>query len=410
MFRIRTLSALFGLWALVVAGAAVAETTEATETATEAVEAPATESSASPPSSSLRDGRLFDPGVTMSAPAEGAPDELANLVPYLGEWDVAMTVTRPGQDGPTVLESTGHAKITFMNRGHAVLERIRIADFDGQGHPMATHTFLAVDANGTWAVSEANSWTQAITVTSGGFEDGSLVLHQAMRPGGGPGLLFMRKTYTPGDAEEGKAFDRFTSTLETSTDRGATWTTAVERRFTRRPASDDFFPVREDIGEPAPERVAEAGQFDFLLGEYDATNWLKQPDNELRWRSNATAVHILGGNAILEFGWVDSDPNLPDAATSILRIYNQSMRRWESLYLTNRNNRTLYFGGVREDDRIVLHPFAAQSGAGPLFQWIFFEVRENTYRWKGLQSTDRGASWDPTWTIDFVRKGTEAEG
>ncbi|MEM8932080.1 MAG: hypothetical protein AAGE94_12950 [Acidobacteriota bacterium] len=406
LFVFVCLSSLVGFGALPVAAeSTTADAKSQTPTDASAAAATAVEATAAV---SLRDGRLFDPGVTMTTPAEGAPAELARLTPFVGDWDVEMDVIRPGPDGPTVLQSTGRAKVTFMNRGHAVLERVRVADFDGQGHAMSTHTFLVVDGNGTWSASEANSWTQSIVVTSGGFEDdGRLVLHHASRAGGGPALMHFRRTYTAAPTGEGATLDRFTMTLEMSTDLAKTWATVVERRFTRRSASDDFFPVRDDVGEPASDLVAEAGQFDFLLGEYTATHWLKRPTGELRWQSDATAVRILDGHGILEFSSFDTDPNKPDVATSIIRLYNQSMRRWESLYLTNRTQSPLYFGGVREGDRMVLHPFAAQTGANPIFQWIFFDVEENTYRWKGIQSNDRGVTWDPTWTIDFVRKGTE---
>ena len=97
----------------------------------------------------VRDGKLFDPGVTFEAPADGAPKALARLQPFIGDWDLELEIRQPGGE---VLRSTGSAKITFMNRGHAVMERTRIADFDGKGHPMATLAFLAVDANGVWTV------------------------------------------------------------------------------------------------------------------------------------------------------------------------------------------------------------------------------------------------------------------
>ena len=181
------------------------------------------------------------------------------------------------------------------------------------------------------------------------------------------------------------------------------------RRYRKRPSADGFFPVRDDIGLASPDRPAEAAQFDFLLGEFDASHWRQSPQGEIRWRSNATAVHVLDGHALLEFDWHEMDPSLPDAATSILRVYNRSMRRWESLFLPNRTNSALYFGGVQEGERIVLHPFDAQTGGNPISQWIFFDIGADAYRWKGLRSLDRGQTFSPTWTIDFARKSAAAK-
>jgi dienelactone hydrolase len=344
-----------------------------------------------------RDGKLFDPGIPLTEPAEGAPEGLARLALFLGQWDFEFELLQPGQEP---VHSKGIAHITYMNRGHAVMERTRVTDFDGQGHAMATLAFLALDASGTWTVSEGNSWTETIQVMSGGFaEDGRLVLHDALRPGGGPLLLLMRRSYTPGE-------DSFTMTVEISQDLGGSWAPSAVRRYTRREPSEDFFPVRDDVGLPSPQRAPEGAEFDFLLGEFDARHYLSTPQGVSRWQSNASAVHVLDGHAILEFDHHDQDPNLPDAATSILRIYNRIMRRWESLFLPNRSNRPLHFGGVKEDDRIVLHPFGAQTASNRLNRWIFFDARDDAYRWKGMGSTDRGETFTLSWGIDFVRKGT----
>lgn len=345
--------------------------------------------------SAIRDGRIHDPGLAMEQPAEKAPEELAKLVPWLGTWKVEMTVQRPGQE--EVLRSEGVGQLSLMNRGHAVMERTRFEDFDAEGHSMATLAFLAVNGSGTWTAGEGSSWTRAIDLASGGFDGEALVLHDAARPRGGATLLYSRRTYAP--IESGG----YEMRLDVSSDRGESWNRVVTRRTVERLEGD--LPVRQDVGLPAPDRPEEAAQFDFLLGEFDATHWLKRPQGEVRWKSDATAVYALDGHAVLEFDSFDTDPNLPDAATSILRIWNDGMRRWESLFLTNRSNSNLHFGGVREGENIVLRPFDTQVGSGPLSQWIFFAIEDDAYRWKGIRSTDRGETWEPRWTIDFERKG-----
>ena len=365
----------------------------------------------------LRDGKLFDPSVTRTQPAESAPEQLARLAGLVGDWTVAMELHQPGPEGVTVKKSQGRARVTFMNRGHALMERTRVENFDGtgegQGHRMSTLAFWNVDAAGVWSVGEVNSWTESIRLYSGALEGDEnatrLVVHDAFRPGGGPTLLLLRRTY----AFTGS--DQFTLTQEASTDLGASWATSVVRDYRRHQAEGsespfdlDFFPVRDDLGLAAPSRPEEAAQFDFLLGEFDAKHWLKTPDGQERsWPASATAVNVLDGHAILEFGSFDVDPSLPDAATSIVRIYNRAMRRWESLYLPNRSHSPLYFGGVQEGDDIVLHLFGAQTGVGSVFRWIFYDVKKDSYLWKGLSSPDRGETFQPTWTIEFQRRDSD---
>jgi hypothetical protein len=122
-----------------------------------------------------------------------------------------------------------------------------------------------------------------------------------------------------------------------------------------------------------------------------------------QWPANATAVYALNGSAVLEFNWFDLDPNLPDAATTILRLYNRGMRRWENLYMTNRSQSVLLFGSVQEGDEIVLHSFEA-GASGTMSRWVFHGIEKDAYQWYGASSTDRGENWNTTWTIDFARK------
>ena len=350
-------------------------------------------------SAEVRDGKLFDTGTELSAPSAKAPAALAEMSDFVGDWDIELTLHA---DGEQPVRSTGQARVTFMNRGHGLLERSRIPNFNGQGHDLATMAFLTVNQGGVWSYGQGDTWTESISLATGGFEGGRLVMHDAQRPGGSLGLFLLRRTLGP--TEDGG----FVYTSETSQDLGTTWTTTLKRVYRRHVGEGDFFPVREDVGLAAPDRPAEAAQFDFLLGEFDTRRWLWTPQRVLRWPDVTTAVFVLDGRGILEFSWNDLDPSLPDSATSILRLYNRAMRRWESLYLTNRSNAQLYFGGVQEGDRIVLHSFGAQTSDNGLNQWIFYDVRPDAYRWKGLSSRDRGETFPLVWGIDFQRRGVAA--
>lgn len=347
----------------------------------------------------VRDGKLYDTGTELSAPSEKAPAALAEMSDFVGDWDVELELYAAGEEP---VRSTGTARVTYMNRGHGLMERSRIPNFNGKGHDLSSMAFLAVTQGGVWSYGQGDTWTESVSIATGGFEGDRLVMHDATRPGGSIGLALLRRTLAP--TEDGG----FVYTSESSQDFGKTWSTSLKRTYRRHGGEGDFFAVRDDVGMAAPDRPQEASQFDFLLGEYDTKRWLWTPQRVLRWPDVSTAVFVLGGYGILEFSWNDLDPSLPDAATSILRLYNRSMRRWESLYLTNRSNAPLHFGGVQEGDRIVLHPFKAQTAGNNLSQWIFYDVRPDAYRWKGLSSFDRGNSFALTWGIDFQRRGVEA--
>lgn len=346
----------------------------------------------------MRDGTFFDAGRTMSAPNSRAPGVLDRMAYHLGAWDVALT---------TVLtDSTSHtascrAEVTYANKGFAFMERLYCADFDDQGHELNTLSFLTfAPAQQVWRYGIADSFKENIAVYDGAVEGDELILRTAVRRGGGAQVVYERLVYRQTDT------DRFEITITTSRDHGQTWQPALNRVYTRRSDAGDFMAdgQRGTYGEPAPERPDEARQFDFLIGTWDAAQALRLADGRMaRFPSITTAIHAMNGHAILEHLWYDADPNFPDAATSVIRIYNRTMRRWESLFVDNRSSNPLFFGGTKEGDRIVLHLFEADASRPTYSYFIFHDIEPDRYSWHAEATSDRGRTFSTTWTIEATR-------
>lgn len=345
-----------------------------------------------------RDGRSFDTGSSMAAPAAGAPEELNALVAFLGTWRVEWT-RGSGEEAAT---ADCEAEVTLFNRGHGYMERLWCADWDGAGRPLATLALVTYNpANQVWVRGAANSVSESITVSQGQLVDGRLTLHDAIRPGGGALLRHSRLGLD-------LASDRPQWTVEHSIDDGATWQ-PFERRSYRRVDRAPGLDRRDDYGSPAEGLPAEARQFDFLIGEWTARNELTFPNGQqATWPAEATAVFALDGHAILEYNWFDVDPQLPDAATTVLRLYNRAMRRWESLFMPNRGHSILHFGGRWEDDRMVLHLFGVNTAASSIPRFVFHSIEPDRFGWFSEVSTDRGATFSKNWIIDTVRKRAAA--
>lgn len=342
-----------------------------------------------------RDGHLFDQGAAMDGPAEGASEATHRVAPMVGAWDVTWTF--PGDDTPR--EVTARASTTWMNRGHALLERVHCDDFDGQGNERATVVFLShIPARDVWNLSLADSWTENIVLLHGGFEGDELVFRTTIRRGGSASLTHYRYTVS------GLSADGYTLRAESWTDDAEPaplWT----RVHTRREAEPGFLTAATRFGEPAPDLPPEARQFDFLVGEWDEVHHMVFPNGqEATWGVNGTAVHALNGHGIMEHAWYDVDPNLPDAATTIVRLYNRAMRRWESMYTTNRANGILHFGGVQEGDRIVLHAFETDTSVAPISYWTFHDIADGSYGWFSRISNDRGKTFQKNWEITSQRR------
>ncbi|MCB0280051.1 MAG: hypothetical protein KDD94_11130, partial [Calditrichaeota bacterium] len=157
-------------------------------------------------------------------------------------------------------------------------------------------------------------------------------------------------------------------------------------------------------GRAAEGLPAEARQFDFLIGAYDAQQEFLRPNaNSIKFPSTTTAVYALNGSAILEFSWYNVDPSLPNASTSIIRIYNRAMRRWESLFMTNRGNGNLFFGGYKESDRIILTLFEHNTSDPRISRFVFHSVEKDSYKWYGENSSDHGKSYQKFWIIEMKK-------
>lgn len=347
-----------------------------------------------------RNGVRFDPGRDMTGRAEGAPVELDHVTGFLGQWDVV--ITRPGDEGES-LEASGVAEITFMNRGHGLLENFYSPDVGG--HELAAMRFLGFNpASKRWYLGGADSWAERAWVADGAFDGEALEFRDSRRLLGGITLTEFRIRFEQPSAH------RLRVSVESSTDRGATFTPVEERLYSRRETRSELLEPESEYGAPAPGRPAGAEGFDFLIGEWTETHNMTFPNGQkAQWRANGTAVHALNGTAVMEFGWFDVDPSLPDAATTILRVYNRNMRRWESLYVANRGHSILYFGGAKDADRIVLHSFEADAST-PISRWVFHGIEKDSYHWYGETSTDRGETFNTTWTIDGVRKKVDGPG
>ncbi|WP_412069204.1 hypothetical protein [Rubrivirga sp. IMCC43871] len=348
---------------------------------------------ATPTLAQPHDGHLFDQGRPMTNRSPRADATLDAMKPLLGLWDVAVT-TYPTDS--TTHQARGEAEITFMNRGYAYAERRTVPDYDPAGVDLHVHSFLVYSPSvGDWALGEGSSYTEHVEIWNGAMEGDGLALHTAVRRLGGTRLVEERVTYSMDGA------DAFTVLLERTQD-GERWGPVEERAYTRHARLPTLVATRAGHGVPAPGLPEEARQFDFLLGTWAAAHRINLGGTWVQFPTTTTGVVALGGHGILEHSWFDLDPNLPDAATTILRLYNRAERRWESLYLTNRGNTLLDFGGAWEGDRMVLHQFDARL-TDTLSRFVFHSIEPDRYQWFAESSTDRGATFATTWTIDVTR-------
>ncbi len=163
---------------------------------------------------------------------------------------------------------------------------------------------------------------------------------------------------------------------------------------------------QETLASPAPE----ATQFDFLVGDWTYTAVWKTPNGERRGVGTWTARKAFDG-----FGVVDEWRILdaPGGNTTYLgtsaRVYSPAKGHWDMRFLNVRN--------------ATWHEQFAESRDGEMFLWWtgedlrgqfrmrvrYYDIDENSFRWRADRSYDDGATWIENWLMMEVTRITDKQ-
>jgi hypothetical protein len=148
--------------------------------------------------------------------------------------------------------------------------------------------------------------------------------------------------------------------------------------------------------------------FDFLMGIWRCRHRylvrrLAACDDWIEFDGCCAARKILGG-------WGNSDEseiNLPGdryRAMSV-RTWDPGRRKWTIYWLDSRRPGKL--GAPVQDgfDKGIGVFYGDDSHAGRLVRvrYLWSRITENSARWEQAFSTDKGASWETNWFMDFTR-------
>ena len=141
---------------------------------------------------------------------------------------------------------------------------------------------------------------------------------------------------------------------------------------------------------PDTERAEALQIFGQFVGSWDFT-----------WR-DVGGDKPIGGTGHWHFGWVlqgravqdvwiayHADGALYDYGTTI-RAYDQRNDRWNVAYCTPVRGSIRTFTARMIENEIVLE---GRSPEGYLTNWIFSEIKRDTFRWRGEISKNDGLTW-----------------
>lgn len=145
--------------------------------------------------------------------------------------------------------------------------------------------------------------------------------------------------------------------------------------------------------ESPPCSTAEAGQFDFWLGEWD-----------LSWGEDGKGTNritkVLDSCVILEN--FDGSPTMQFRGWSV-SVYDTTSRRWKQTWVDNQGGYMDFTGGF-EDGKMTLSRKTTIKGDPVLQRMVFFNIRENELDWNWERSLDGGATWELRWQIHYKRR------
>ncbi len=144
---------------------------------------------------------------------------------------------------------------------------------------------------------------------------------------------------------------------------------------------------------PAPCRAPAYRQFDFFLGEWDASD-----AGQTTVKAHNSVTRMLDGCAVREvYRRVDGYEG------ESFSLYDAARRVWHQSWTTNRGELLLLEGGLHDGAMVLIGRDAATTGADALLRGVWRRQPDGSVRETADRSTDGGVHWTPVFDIDFHR-------
>lgn len=154
------------------------------------------------------------------------------------------------------------------------------------------------------------------------------------------------------------------------------------------------------FGRPHPEAPPEIRQFDFMIGECECTDSLRQPDGSWRTMSSKwNAAYFLNGQGIQDQYWADN------FATSNIRIFDRNSGTWKVTFFKKPGYSSGVWEGGKEGETMVMKQKATSpTGREGTSRLTFYNIRKEGYDWKGEFVDKETGQAFPFWKTSCLKK------
>jgi len=141
-----------------------------------------------------------------------------------------------------------------------------------------------------------------------------------------------------------------------------------------------------------PPVPPEAAQFDFWLGEWDAS-----------WGENLHGVNRITRRwdrvVVEEF---DGRPGMPLEGHSV-SAYDATAKQWKQTWVDNTGSYLDFAGGFK-DGRMILARAFQKDGKTIQQRMVYFDITPDSFKWNWERSLDEGKTWQAMWEIVYTRR------
>lgn len=160
-----------------------------------------------------------------------------------------------------------------------------------------------------------------------------------------------------------------------------------------------LFPVlsgaQTDINQLDPEEY-----FDFWVGTWELT-W-QGPDGSTETGTNKIEK-ILDGTVILE-NFSAQTGRLKGFDGKSFSVYQKSTETWKQTWVDNSGGYIALTGKFEGNKRIFITEATDQNGEPIIKRMVFYDISKNSFTWDWQSSSDKGETWETTWSIQYKRK------
>jgi len=150
---------------------------------------------------------------------------------------------------------------------------------------------------------------------------------------------------------------------------------------------------------PKPCSSPEAAQFDFWLGDWDAS-WPAAAGSPAGTGTNRIEK-ILDG-CVVEEHFAAAGPS-PLVGRS-LSVFIPRAGKWKQTWVDNQGGYLDFTGGMEGSERVLSREGKGPDGKSRLQRMVFLNISKDSFDWRWEVSADGGATWKLVWPIHYVRR------